>query len=130
VRDLWATPRPIPTSHVPKLAGGAVIALALPVFLAAGLPVRAWLLAAVLWVAAEAVGLLLSRLSLDADNLAAAGVRGVGMMFRTVAVMVVVIVVAASDAQLGVAAGVLYALAYTLELALSLTTYFASEPVR
>jgi hypothetical protein len=130
VRDVWATPRPIPTSHVPKLAGGAVIALALPVFLAAGLPVRAWLLAAVLWVAAEAVGLLLSRLSLDADNLAAAGVRGVGMMFRTVAVMVVVIVVAASDAQLGVAAGVLYALAYTLELALSLTTYFASEPVR
>src|SRR5918998_3211743 len=85
VRDVWATPRPIPTSHVPKLAGGAVIALALPVFLAAGLPVRAWLLAAVLWVAAEAVGLLLSRLSLDADNLAAAGVRGVGMMFRTVA---------------------------------------------
>jgi hypothetical protein len=130
VRDLWATPRPIPTSHVPKLAGGAVIALALPVFLAAGLPVRAWLLAAVLWVVAEAVGLLLSRLSLDADNLAAAGVRGVGMMFRTVAVMVVVIVVAASDAQLGVAAGVLYAFAYTLELALSLTTYFASEPVR
>jgi hypothetical protein len=130
VRDVWATPRPIPTSHVPKLAGGAVVALALPVFLAAGLPVRGWLLASVLWVAAEAVGLLLSRLSLDADNLAAAGVRGVGMMFRTVAVMVVVIVVAASDAQLGVAAGVLYALAYTLELALSLTTYFASEPVR
>jgi hypothetical protein len=130
VRDVWATPRPIPTSHIPKLAGGAVIALALPVFLAAGLPLRAWLLAAVLWVAAEAVGLLLSRPSLDADNLAAAGVRGVGMMFRTVAVMVVVIVVAASDAQLGVAAGVLYALAYTLELALSLTTYFASEPVR
>ncbi len=130
MKDVWATPRPIPTSHVPKLAGGAVIALALPVFLAAGLPLRAWLLAAVLWVAAEAVGLLLSRLSLDADNLAAAGVRGVGMMFRTVAVMVVVIVVAASDAQLGVAAGVLYALAYTLELALSLTTYFASEPVR
>jgi len=130
VRDVWATPRPIPTSHVPKLAGGAVIALALPVFLAAGLPLRAWLLAAVLWLAAEAVGLLLSRPSLDADNLAAAGVRGVGMMFRTVAVMVVVIVVAASDAQLGVAAGVLYALAYTLELALSLTTYFASDPVR
>jgi hypothetical protein len=130
VRDVWATPRPIPTSHLPKLAGGAVIVLGLPVFFAAGLPLRAWVLAAVLWVAAEAVGLLLSRPSLDADNLAAAGVRGVGMMFRTVAVMVVVIVVAASDAQLGVAAGVLYALAYTLELALSLTTYFASEPVR
>jgi hypothetical protein len=107
-----------------------VVALALPVFLAAGLSLRGWLLAAALWVAAEAVGLLLSRLSLGADNLAASGVRGVGMMFRSVAVMVVVIVVAASDAELGVTAGALYALAYTLELALSLTSYFTSEPAR
>ena len=119
-----------PTSHLPKLAGGAVIILGLPVFLAAGLPVRGWLLAAVLWVAAELIGLLLSRLSLGADNLAASGVRGVGMMFRSVAVMVVVLVVAASDTELGLAAGILYALAYTLELALSLSSYFASEPTR
>jgi hypothetical protein len=69
-------------------------------------------------------------LPLGADNLAAAGVRGIGMMFRTVAVMIVVIVVAASNAELGLAAGVLYALAYTLELALSLSSYFASEPIR
>ncbi|MGH3081544.1 MAG: hypothetical protein ACRDNH_10485 [Gaiellaceae bacterium] len=130
MRDVWATPRPEPTSHLPKLAGGAVIVLALPVFMAAGLPLRGWLLAAVLWVAAELVGLLLSRLSLGADNLAASGVRGVGMMFRSVAVMVVVIVVAASNPEVGVAAGVVYALAYTLELALSLTSYFASEPTR
>jgi hypothetical protein len=130
VRDVWATPRPVPASRLPQIAGAAVVALALPVFLAAGLSLRGWLLAAVLWVAAEAVGLLLSRLSLGADNLAAAGVRGVGMMFRSVAVMVVVIVVAASDAELGVTAGALYALAYTLELALSLTSYFTSEPAR
>jgi hypothetical protein len=130
VRDVWATPRPEPTSHLPKLAGGAVIILGLPVFLAAGLPLRGWVLAAVLWVAAELIGLLLSRLSLGADNLAASGVRGVGMMFRSVAVMVVVLVVAASDTELGLAAGILYALAYTLELALSLSTYFASEPTR
>jgi hypothetical protein len=130
VRDVWATPRPVPTSHLPKIAGAAVIVLALPVFLAAGLPLRGWVLGAVLWVAAEITGLLLARLPLGADNLAAAGVRGIGMMFRTVAVMVVVIVVAASNAEVGVAAGALYALAYTLELALSLTTYFASEPVR
>ena len=130
MREVWATPRPVPTTHLPKVAGGAVIALALPVFLAAGLPLRGWMLGAVLWVAAELVGLLLSRLSLGADNLAAAGARGVGMMFRSVAVMVVVIVVAASDPGLGVAAGLVYALAYTLELALSLTSYFASEPTR
>jgi hypothetical protein len=115
---------------MPVVASGALIVLALPVFVVAGLPLRGWALAAVLWVAAEAVGLLLSRLSLGADNLAASGVRGVGMMFRSVAVMVVIIVVAASDPAVGVSAGVLYALAYTLELALSLTTYFTSEPVR
>jgi hypothetical protein len=130
VKDVWATPRPIPPLLFPKLAAAAVILLALPVFLLADLPIRGWALAAVLWVAAEAIGLLLARLPLGADNLAAAGVRGVGMMFRTVAVMVVVIIAAASNTELGVAAGVLYALAYTLELALSLTTYFASEPVR
>jgi hypothetical protein len=130
VRDVWATPRPVPSRFLPVIASGALIALALPVFVVAGLPIRGWALAAVLWVAAEAVGLLLSRLSLGADNLAASGVRGVGMMFRSVAVMVVVIVVAASNPAVGVSAGVLYALAYTLELALSLTTYFTSEPVR
>jgi hypothetical protein len=130
VRDVWATPRPVPSRFMPLVASGALIALALPVFVVAELPLRGWALAAVLWVAAEAVGLLLSRLSLGADNLAASGVRGVGMMFRSVAVMVVIIVVAASNPAVGVSAGLLYALAYTLELALSLTTYFTSEPVR
>jgi hypothetical protein len=130
MRDVWATPRPVPSRLLPVAAAGALIALALPVFVVAELPMRGWALAAVLWIAAEAVGLLLSRLSLGADNLAASGVRGVGMMFRTVAAMVVIIVVAASNPAVGVSAGVLYALAYTLELALSLTTYFTSEPVR
>jgi hypothetical protein len=128
MREVWATPRPMPAARLPRIAGAAVIALALPVFLAAELPLRGWVLAAVLWVGAEAIALLLSRLSLGTDNLAAAGVRGVGMMFRSVAVMVIVIVVAASNVEVGVAAGVLYAIAYTLELALSLTTYFSSEP--
>jgi hypothetical protein len=130
VRDVWATPRPVPGRYVPLAAGGGLVALALPVFLAAGLPLRGWVLGATLWAAAAAAGLLLSRLSLGADNLAASGVRGVGMMFRSVAVMVVVLFVAASDAEVGLSAGVLYALAYTLELGLSLTTYFTSEPLR
>jgi hypothetical protein len=130
VRDVWATPRPIPNRFVPAAAGAAVIALALPVFAAAGWPLRGWALGAILWLGAQALGLLLSRLQLGADNLAASGVRGVGMMFRPVAVMVVVIAVAASNPEVGVAAGLLYALAYTLELGLSLLTYFGSEATR
>ena len=126
MRDVWATPRPIPSRFVPIAAGAAVIALALPVFAVAGWSLRGWALGAILWLGAQAIGLLLSRLSLGADNLAASGVRGVGMMFRPVAVMVVVIAVAASNPEVGVAAGLLYALAYTLELGLSLLTYFGT----
>ncbi len=126
MKDVWATPRPIPGRLVPVAAGAAVVALALPVFAAAGWPLRGWALGSILWLGAQALGLLLSRLSLGADNLAASGVRGVGMMFRPVAVMVVVIAVAASDPEVGVAAGLLYALAYSLELGLSLLTYFGS----
>ena len=123
---MFATPRPKPGRFVPALAGAAVIALALPVFLVAGWPLRGWALGAVLWLVSQALGALLARLPLGADNLAAAGVVGIGMMFRPVAVMVVAIAVAAQDASLGVAAALLYALAYTLELTLSLVTYFGS----
>ena len=130
MRDVWATPRPVPSRFVPIAAGAAVVAFALPVFAVAGWSLRGWALGAILWVGAQALGLLLSRLPLGADNLAASGVRGVGMMFRPVAVMVVVIAVAASDAEVGVAAGLLYALAYTLELGLSLLTYFGSPTHR
>ena len=119
------TPRPLPNRTAPILAGGAVIALALPVFLLAGWPLAGWGLAAVLWAGAQAIALLLTRLKLGAGNLAASGVVGFGMTFRAVAVMIVVIAVAVSDARLGLSAAVLYALAYTLELAVGLGSYFA-----
>jgi hypothetical protein len=98
------------------------------VFLAADWPVSGWTLGAVLWVAAQALGLLLARLPMGPSNLAASGVQGIGMMFRAAAVMVVVVAVAVSDARLALAAAGVYALGYTLELALSLLTYFAGEP--
>jgi hypothetical protein len=126
MRGVFATPRPMPGRFVPALAGAGVIVLALPVFLVAGWPLRGWALGAVLWLAAQALGALLARLPLGADNLAAAGVVGIGMMFRPVAVMVVAIAVATQDASLGVSAALLYALAYTLELTVLLVTYFGT----
>jgi hypothetical protein len=122
----FATPRPVPNRVLPAIAGGAVVVLALPVFLVAGWQLSGWALAAVLWLAGQAFGLLLTRLRLGLDSLAASGVAGIGMMLRPIAVMVVVIAVAASDPGLGLAAGLVYALAYTVELALSLVTYFGS----
>jgi hypothetical protein len=127
---VFSTPRPMPQRGLGAVAGGAVIALALPVFLLAGWPLRGWALGALLWVAAQALSLLLTRLRVGADSLAASGVVGIGMSFRAIAVMVVVIAVAAADAGLGLAAGLVYALAYTLELAVSLASYFGGSPAR
>ena len=119
----------MPPRLLPVAAGGAVVAVALPVFLVAGWRVQGWALGAVLWAGAQALGVVLTRLRTGAGNLAASGVVGIGMMARAVAVMLVVIAVAASDAKLALAAALVYAVAYTIELAVSLGTYFAQEPV-
>jgi hypothetical protein len=123
---MFETPRPVPGRVLPVLAGATIVVLALPVFLLAGWSLAGWALGAVLWLGAQALGALLTRAKPGMDNLAAAGVVGFGMMFRAVAVMVVAIAVAASDAELGLAAAGVYALAYTAELGLSLVTYFGT----
>ncbi len=124
---VFTTPRPIPGRLVPALAGSAVIVLALPVFAVAGWPMAGWTFAAVLWVAAQAFAWLLTRLSLDAGNLAAAGMRGIGTSFKAIAVGIPLVAVTVSDESVGLAAALLYALAFTLELAVSLVTYFGAE---
>ncbi len=121
------TPHPVPGRLVPALAGTLVIALALPVFVAAGWPLKGWVLAATLWVAGQAFAWLLTRLPLDAGNLAAAGMRGIGTSFRAMAIGIPLVVVAVADERVGIAAALLYAFAFTVELAVSLVTYFGSE---
>jgi hypothetical protein len=124
---ILSTPRPVPGQTLPLVAGAAVVALALPVFLAAAWPLAGWLVGAVLWAASRLLALLLTRLSPGDGNLAAGGVVGFGMSFRALAVMVVIVVLAATDARLALAALLLYALAYTLELGVSLALYFGGE---
>ena len=127
---MFETPRPVPGRLVPALAGAGLIALALPVFVVADLPLAGWTLAAVLWLAGEALAALLGRLGLGADRLASSGVVGVGMTLRSIAVGVVLIAVAVADTRVGVSAAILYALAYTLELVVSLAAYFGQETAR
>ena len=124
---VFETPRPVPGRLVPALAGTIVVALALPVFLAAGWPVDGWLLAATLWVAAEAFAWLLTRLPLGTGNLAAAGMRGIGTSFRAIAIGIPLVVATVSNEEVGIAAAIVYALAYTVELAVSLLSYFGTE---
>ena len=122
------SPRPAPDVLVPALGGAAAIAAALPVYLVAGWRLGAWVLAATLWLASQAFGYLLLRLRMR-GNLAAAGVAGVGMMTRAIVVMLVALTVAVSDPWLGLAAALTYAFAYTVELLLSLVSYFGNEPL-
>jgi hypothetical protein len=121
-------PRPVPGRLLPVAAGGVVIALALPIFLVADWPVDGWVVAAVVWLGVQAVGLLLSRVRPSADNLAASSVLAFGMMGRLLAVLVVLVAVTASNRDVGLAATLVYALAYTAELAVSLASYYVQEP--
>ena len=120
----FSTPRPTPSQTAPLLAGAAVVGLALPIFLAAGWPLAGWLAGAVLWAASRLLAVLLTRLRPGDGNLAAGAVVGFGMTFRALAVMVVIVALAATDARLALAATLVYALAYTLELGTSLALYF------
>jgi hypothetical protein len=127
---VFSTPRPVPSRRVPALAGGAVILLGLPVFLVGGFPLGGWALAAVLWAAAEALSWWLGRLPIGADHLRSSGAFGIATAFRGIGVMVVLLAVTVADKRVGVSAVVLYVLAYTLTLGISLLEYFSAEPRR
>lgn len=121
---IFSTPRPVPSRLTPTIAGGTVIALALPVFAVAGWPLSGWALAAVLWAAALAFSLVLAHLPGDPGNLAAASMRGIGTTFRALLVGIPLVVVTATNETVGIAAAGLYALSFTVELAVGLTAYF------
>ena len=127
MNSVFSTPRPLPDQRIPFVAGAGVIVLALPVFLAAGWDLRGWTIGATLWVGSRALAALLTHLRGGMGNLAGSGVVGFGMTFRALAVLVVLVAVAASDARVALAATLLYALAYTAELGLSLALYFSGE---
>jgi hypothetical protein len=104
-----------------------VIALAFPVFAVAGWPLSGWALAAVLWIAAQVFALVLARIAGDADNLAAAGMRGIGTTSRGLLVGIPLVAVTVADESVGIAAAIVYALAFTVELLVGLAAYFGGE---
>lgn len=124
---VFATPRPVPESRLPALGGTAVVVVALPVFLIGGWRLAAWGIAAGLWLVFLLIGALLRHLQLGSDNLAAAGLVAFGRMTRAVALVAILIVIAVKDSGLGLPAAVVYAVAFTVELALSLVAYFGGE---
>jgi len=130
MNGVFSTPRPVPGRRIPALAGAAVIVLALPVFLVGGFALGGWALAAVLWLAGEALGLWLARIPTGADRLRQSGMVAIATAFRGIGVMVVLLVVTIANRGVGISALVVYALAYSLTLVISLLEYFTSEKIR
>jgi hypothetical protein len=118
------TPRPVPGKLAPALAALLVLGVALAVFLVAGWDVRGWALGAVLWAGLRGLSLLLDHVRKDASPAAAGGFRAFELVFKGLAALVVLLAVAVSNPDLALPAILVFALAYTAELGLSLATYF------
>jgi hypothetical protein len=123
---IFSTPRPIPGRLLPVLGGSLVVALALPVFVLADWPLLGWALGAVLWVGLLGLDFLFKQVRPAGDSLAASGVQAFGLFFKAIGLLVVLLAVAVSRPHLAAAAAIVYVLAYTCELGLSLLAYFGA----
>ncbi|MGH2995529.1 MAG: hypothetical protein ACRDM9_04360 [Gaiellaceae bacterium] len=121
------TPRPMPDRRAAVALGGALVGLALPLFLVAGWRVQGWALGAVLWAASQALGLVLARIGIHEPTLRGSGIVAFGMMGRGVLLGIVLVALAAADPYLALAGALVYAAAYSAELALSLLLYFSGS---
>ena len=99
------TPRPMPERRTPVVLGGAVVALALPIF-------------------------LLARVGIGEPTLRGSGIAAFGMMGRGIALVLVLLAVAVVDPSLALAGALVYAAAYSTELVASLALYFSGSPRR
>ncbi len=124
--DTFMTPRSVPGKLAPALAGLLVLGLALAVFLLAGWDVRGWALGAVLWVGLRGLSLLIDHVRKDSSSAAGTGLQAFELVFKGIAVLVVLLAVATTNEDLALPAILVFALAYTAELGLSLATYFGS----
>ena len=124
------SPRPLPDRRLPVAAGGAIVALALPVFVLADWRLGGWALGAGLWVASRVLDAIFSRVGIGEPTLRGSGVVAFGMMGRGILLAIAAVAVAVADPFLAVAGALVYAAAYTFELALSLTLYFQGQTRR
>jgi hypothetical protein len=123
------SPRPLPARRLPVMGGALVVAFSLPVFVLAGWPLRGWALGALLWLASQALGILFDRIGIHEPNLRGSGIVAFGMMTRGIVVVLVALVLAVNDPELALAGALVYAFAYSVELAFSLVLYFGGRPV-
>ncbi len=124
---LFSTPRPEPNHLLPAAGSALVLALALPLFVISDWPLAGWGLAVALWMGVHLLDQLLARARERTGSLAASGVQAFALFFKSIALLVVLLAAVAADRGVGLGAAVMYALAFTFELGLSLVLYFGSE---
>lgn len=124
------TPRPLPDRRVPTIAGFLVVVLALPVFLAAGWPLAGWALGAGLWAGGQVLAFVTARRGIGTPSIRGSGPVAFGMLGRAIVLMVVAVVVASFAPEVALGGALVYAAGYTVELALSLTSYYTGSPRR
>jgi len=118
------SPRAEPGHLLPALAGGAVLLLALPIFLVMDWRIAGWAIATVLYVAVHVLDYVIARSNVGN------GAKVFGVFFKSIGLLVVLVATVASDKHLALAAVLTYALAYTCELGLSVASYYGKPPVR
>ena len=93
----------------------AVLALALPVFIAADLPLLGWAAATVAWLASRAVQAFAERRALESgDRRVAMGARAATLMGRLYLVGLTVLAAGIVEREAGLAGGVLSVLVFTV----------------
>jgi hypothetical protein len=102
-----------------------VLALALGIFLAAGLPILGWAVAAAAWLAQRAISIVLERKAKAADEpRAVAGLMVASMLTRGWLVALAIFGAGLAERKAGLSAAVLFLLLFTLHL----STNFALRP--
>ena len=125
--SVFSTPRDEPNHLLPAACGTVVLLLLLPIFLILGWNIAGWGLAAVLWLGLHGIDFLLVRLRNDKDGgVANSGMQAFGLLFKTLALLVVLFAALSKSQDVALTAALTYGLAYTFELGLSLSSYFGS----
>ncbi len=123
----FLTPRPMHDRRMPVALGALVVVAALPIFLIADWRIEGWALGAALWAAAQAFGLILNKAGIGSPTIRGSGIVAFGMFGRGIVLMMTLIVVASFDPNLALAAALVYAVAFSAELALGISMYFSGE---
>jgi hypothetical protein len=123
----FSTRRAEPDHLLPAAGGTVVIALLLPVVALLGWSIAGWGLAALLWLGTHALDLMVVRArSKPGGGVANSGIQAFALLFKLIALLVVLFAALAANRDLALTTALTYGLAYTFELGLSLASYFGT----